>query len=60
MGGGGETTSFGNFFCIVKESRAEDASGHMGSQKGVLKLGLGRRVLLDLDWSGLKVQRKHL
>lgn len=32
----------------------------MGVTERIIKVSLGRRVLLELDWNGLKVQRKHL
>ena len=47
--------SFGHFFCY-KGNQAEDGVGALGSQKG-LKMSLGRRVLLNLDWREQKVQR---
>ena len=47
-------------FFVVKETRAEDGGGHMGVTEGLLKVSLGRRVLLELDWRGLKVQKKHM
>ena len=48
------------YFFVVKETRAEEGGGHMGVTEGSLKVSLGRRVLLELDWRGLKVQKKHL
>lgn len=47
-------------FFVVKETRAEDGGGHMGVTEGLLKVSLGRRVWLELDWRGLKVQKKHM
>lgn len=52
--------SFGNHFFVLKETRAEDGGGDMGVTDGLLKVSLGRRVLLELDWRGLKVQKKHM
>ena len=48
------------YFFVVKETRALDGGGHMGVTEGSLKVSLGRRVLLELDWRGVKVQKKHL
>ena len=59
--GRGWDASFASiFFVVVKETRAEDGGGHMVVTEGSLKVSLGRRVLLELDWRGLKVQKKHL
>lgn len=47
------------FFCC-KGNQGRRWGGHMGVTEGSLKVSLGRRVLLELDWRGLKVQKKHL